>query len=137
MDFNDTLNTRNLFTDFGLVIQTGTAELLAFPTRKSTLEVDWREQDGKQYDLSTPVFEDKEVGLKCAIMADDDTSFWTQHQALFDELSKAETQSLFIHDHSKTYTVFYKSSTNWNKKSKRLKGVSKVFVQFTLNLQVL
>ncbi len=136
MAFNDTLNTRNLYTDFGLVIQTGTADLLAFPERKKTLENDWREHNGKEYDLSLPRFKDKEISLKCAMMADTDMEFWTNYDALFLELSEPNWQSLFIADHGKTYSVFYKKTTNWRKKSKRLKNVDKVFVQFTLILQV-
>ncbi|CAM1341724.1 hypothetical protein [Tenacibaculum aestuarii] len=136
MAFNDTLNTRNLYTDFGLVIQTGTADLLAFPERKKTLENDWREHNGKEYDLSLPRFKDKEINLKCAMMADTDVDFWTNYEALFLELSKPDWQNLFVADHGKTYTVFYLKTSNWRKKSKRLKDVDKVFVQFTLILQV-
>lgn len=136
MAFNDTLNSKNLFTEFGLVIQTGLSELLAFPERKKSLENDWREENGKEYDLSLPKFKDKEISLKCAIMANTDVDFWAKYDALFVELSKAEWQELFIHDHTKTYNVFYKKTTGWKKKSKRLKDVEKVFVQFTLILQV-
>lgn len=136
MAFNDTLNTRNLFNDFGLVIQTGTAELLEYPERKKTLENDWIEENGKEYDLTAPTFKDKEVSLKCAVMADNDTLFWNKYDALFVELSKPDWQKLFIYDHAKTYDVFYKKTANWQKKSKRLKDVEKVFVQFTLILQV-
>ena len=136
MAFNDTLNTKNLFTEFGLVVQTGFSELLAYPERKKSLENDWREENGKDYDLSLPKFKDKEVNLKCAIMADTDVAFWIKYNAFFAELTKAEWQDFFVFDHSKTYKVFYKKTTAWKKKSKRLKDVNKVFVQFTLILQV-
>lgn len=136
MAFNDTLNDINLYTGFGLVIQTGTEALLEFPERKTTLEVDWREQNGTDYDLSLPVFKDKEVTLKCAIMANDDTAFWVQYYALRAELAKPNWQELYIADHNHSYDVFYKKSGNWDKKSKRLKNVPKVFVQFNLTLQI-
>lgn len=136
MVFLDTLNGRNLFTDFGLVIQTGTQNLLCMPERKDLLQNNWREQNGTEYDLTAPVFKDKEVVLKVAFMADDDTDFWQKYQEFASEIQQAGYQNLFIEDHSKTYQVFYKNTTNWQKKSKRLKNVSKVFVKFNLILQV-
>lgn len=136
MVFQDKLNTKNLFSQFGLVIQTGTEQLLAFPERKDTFSIDWRESNGKQYDLKAPVFKDKQITLKCAIMASNDADFWTKRDALFVELSKTAFQDLFINDHSKTYKVFYKNSSNWQKRSKRLKNVPKVFVKFDLILVV-
>lgn len=136
MEFRDKLNTKNMFSSFGLVIQTGTGAFLAFPERKDTFSTDWRESNGKDYDLKVPVFKDKQISLKCAIMANNDVDFWTKRNALFVELSKAGFQDLFIHDHSKTYKVFYKSSSNWQKRSKRLKNVPKVFVKFDLILVV-
>ena len=136
MMFQDTLNTKNLLTEFGCVIQTGTAELLSFPERKEVNTQDWREENGSEYDLQLPVFKDKEVTLSFAIKADDDTDFWTKYNALFDELKKADWQDLYIYDHSKTYQVYYKKTGNWKKSTKRLKDVDVVFVKFSLTLQV-
>lgn len=136
MAFNDTLNTKNMYSVYGLVIQTGAEHLLEFPERKETLSNDWREENGKEYDLSLPRFKDKEVTLKCAFMADDDTAFWTKYNAFFTELTKVGWQALLISDHAKTYQVFYKRTSNFKKVAKRLKNVEKVFVNFDLTLQV-
>lgn len=136
MVFNDTLNTKNLYTSFGLIIQTGTQELLTYPERKPSLENDWAEENGKEYDLATPKFKDKEVILRCAFMTANDTAFWTAYHAFFTELTKPNWQALFIADHGKTYQIFYKKTTNFKKTSKRLKNVPKVFVKFDLTLQV-
>lgn len=136
MVFNDTLNTKNLFTEFGLVIQTGTAELLAFPERKESLSNDWREENGVEYDLELPKFKDKEVTIQCAIMADSDSDFWVYYDLLFEELTLAGWQDLFIYDHSQTYKVFYKKCGAPKKSTKRLKNVDKVFVKFPITLQI-
>ena len=136
MTFQDSLNTKNLFSQFGLFIQTGTAEFLTLPERKETISNDWREDDGSEYDLDLPKFKDKEVTLQCAIMADSDAQFWTFYDALFLELKKPGWQNLFIWDHSKTYQVFYKKCGTPKKSTKRLKNVSKVFVKFPITFQV-
>ncbi|MCZ2084164.1 MAG: hypothetical protein LC112_07800 [Flavobacteriales bacterium] len=134
--FKDLLNTKNLLTEYLLIIQTGTAELLQFPERKEFLTNDWREENGQEYDLALPTFKDKEVTLNCAIVADDDTLFWSAYNAFFAELTKAGWQDLYIHDHSKTYSVFYKKSQSFKKASKRLKNVEKILVKFQITLQV-
>lgn len=137
MDFNDELNNKNLYDEFGLVIQTGTAELLRFPKRKKTFEQDWRESNGKEYDLTNPVFEDKEVTLQCAIIADSAGQFWEKYDAFFNEIAQPGRHELYIDDHDeKLYSVFYVDSSNFQKTSKKLKGVSKIFVKFNLTLNV-
>lgn len=136
MNFQDTLNAKNLLSEFGLIIQTGTAELLAFPERKATIENNWAEENGTEYDLASPKFKDKEVTLQCAILANNDAQFWLSYNAFFNELKKTGWQNLFIFDHSKTYEVFYKKCGTPKKVTKRLKNVQKVLVKFPITLQV-
>jgi len=134
--YKDKINGKNLLSEFGLVIQTGTEELLSFPTRKTTLTNDWREENGKEYDLTLPRFEDKEVTLQCAIVADNDTQFWAQYNAFFEEITQSGWQTLYIDDHSQNYSFFYQKTGNWKKSTKRLKNVEKVFVKFSLTIVV-
>ncbi|MFX1668787.1 hypothetical protein JZ968_11620, partial [Riemerella anatipestifer] len=112
-------------------------ELLAFPERKEVLENDWAEENGGDYDLSSPKFKDKEVTLKMAILADDNVQFWQYYNTLFAELKKEGELSLYVFDHDQTYKVFYKKSLNFKKVLKRLKNVEKVFVKFDLTFKVL
>ncbi|MDO5607644.1 MAG: hypothetical protein Q4G08_04215 [Capnocytophaga sp.] len=134
--FEDTINGKNMYADFGLIIQTGTASLLAFPERKETHSNDWREENGTEYDLGMPRFNDKEVVLNGAFMADDDASFWRHYDAFFDELKKPGWQRLYIADHGRTYSFFYRKSGEFQKSSRRLKGVNKVFVKFEITIVV-
>lgn len=136
MNALDKLNNKNLLDDFNLIIQTGTEQLLEYPERKETLTTDWAEENGQDYDLSLVKFKDQEVTLSCAIMANDDTAFWTAYNAFFAELTKPGFQNLYIWDHSKTYQVFYKKTGSFKKTLKRLKNVDRVFVKFQLTLQV-
>ncbi|AFR36545.1 hypothetical protein [Riemerella anatipestifer] len=136
MDFKDKLNNI-LLSNIGVVIMTGTEELLAFPERKEVMENDWAEENGGDYDLSSPKFKDKEVTLKMAILADDNVQFWQYYNTLFAELKKEGELSLYVFDHDQTYKVFYKKSGNFKKVLKRLKNVEKVFVKFDLTFKVL
>lgn len=87
MDFKDKINDLKL-SDIGVVILTGTEELLEFPERKSVYENDWAEENGGEYYLATPKFKDKEVTLKMGILANDDKAFWNSYELLFRELKK-------------------------------------------------
>ncbi len=135
--YKDTLNGVNLLSGFGLIIQTGAAALLEYPERKESVKYDWPEENGVQYDLAAPRFKDKEITLRCAILKDTHVQFWAAYNALYLQLSKPGAQQLYIDDHGKTYSVFYKKSGNFNIRLKRLKNVSKVFVKFDLTLQVI
>lgn len=136
MQLQDKINGKNLQSSFRLIIQTGTAELLEYPARKESLTNDWADENGKEYDLETPMFYDKEVTLKCCFFVDNDTQFWTVYNAFFAELKKKGYQNLYIHDHSRTYEVFYKNTSNFEKATKRLKNTDVVLVKFDLILQV-
>lgn len=136
MAFLDTLNGKNLLNVYKLIIQTGTQDLLIFPERKDTLSNDWREENGTETDLSLVRFKDKEIELSCIFIVDTDSEFWTCYNTFFEELTQEGLQNLFIHDHSKTYQVFYKKTSSFKKSSKRLKDVPKVVVKFSLTLEV-
>lgn len=136
MQLQDKINGKNLQSSFHLIIQTGTAELLEYPARKESLTNDWADENGKEYDLETPTFYDKEVTLKCCFFVANDTQFWTVYNAFFSELKKKGYQNLYIHDHSRTYEVFYKNTSNFEKATKRLKNTDVVLVKFDLILQV-
>lgn len=137
MAYNDKINDKNLWSTYKLIIQTGTADLLIFPERKETLSNDWSDENGVEYDLGAVKLKDKEVQLQCVFITDTDAQFWTSYNAFFAEMTKVNTQNLYIDDHGKTYAVFYKKTSNFKKVSKRLKGVSKVVVKFTLVIQVI
>lgn len=133
----DKLNNIDLKTAYGLVIMTGTERLLEYPERREPLQTDFNDQSGTDYYLNTVFFKDKEVLLTCAIMADNDTDFWTYYNAFFAALTASGSHQLYVHDHTQNYTVFYKKTANFKKSLKRLKNVPKVFVKFDLTLQVL
>ena len=132
----DKLNNMGLYDMYLLFIQTGTAALLEFPERKESLSNDWREENGEETDLSMVRFKDKEIDLQCAIIAADDEQFWDCYDRFFTALTSPGLQELYIHDHSKTYQVYYKKSGNFKKVGKRLKNVEKVLVKFTITLKV-
>lgn len=132
----DTLNLKNLKSEFGIIILTGLAKFLEFPKRKDIPAYDWAEDNGMDYMLNNVVFEDKEVTLSLAITADTTAEFWDYYNAFFAEITQAGWQNLYIHDHDKTYEVFYKSTSDFKLTLKRLKNVEKVFVKFNLTVQV-
>lgn len=134
--YQDKLNNKNLWAEFGCIIQTNTAELLHFPERKESLTNDWAEENGKEYDLHSPKFHDKIVTLKCLFIAYTESDFWRHYNAFFQEWKKSGWQQLYIDDHAKTYQCFYKKTENFQKLTKRIKNVAKIVVSFEIILVV-
>lgn len=136
-EVTDSLNEKNLFTEYGLIIQTGKAKFLEFPERKEGVVNDWYEMNGVERDYAHVRFKEKEVVLNCAFYAPDDATFWQHYNAFFAEITQGGEdgwQDLFVQDHGKTYKVAYKKTANFEFSSKRLKEVSIVFVKFRLSL---
>ncbi|SMO48074.1 hypothetical protein [Solitalea koreensis] len=129
------LNGNDVGSAYGLIIQ-DTSGFLIMPERKESLSHNWPEQNGIEYDLSAPMFNDAEVTLQCVIAATSDTQYWTRRNALLAQLQLPSWQNFQVVDHGKTYQVFYLKSSNWKKESQTLKGVSVVVVSFELTLKV-
>ncbi len=134
MELIDKLNENSLADTYRMIIQTGTAKLLEYPERKEGVTNDWREENGKEYDLGLVRYKEKTVVLSCAFLADDDEEFWQNYNAFFEELTQSGWQNLYIADHDKTYEISYKKTSNFEKRSKRLRNVDLVFVKFRLTL---
>jgi len=133
---SDKINNIDLKETYGLAILTGRERLLAYPERKTPLSFDWQDENGQEYQLKKVFFNDQEITLQMAFMANDNADFWLKYNAFFKEITKPNFQTLWIDDHDMSYQFFYKSANNFNHALKRLKNVVKVFVKFDLTIQV-
>lgn len=136
MNYGDTLNSKNIFTEFGVSIFHGRENLLKLNERKAVNTVDFADIDGSAYDIDESRVKDSEVVLNCVFSPEETDEFWQKHEKFMLELSKPGWQKLFIKDHNKTYQVFYLRTENMNNKTKRFEGVERVFIRFDLVLKV-
>lgn len=138
MDYGDTYNGKNVFTDLGFIIQHDRDKLLTLHDRKQINTMDWLERNGSSYHLSTFRTKDAEVSLRCVFAPSvrDENEFWQLHEKLFYQIAQPGWNDLYIADHGKTYKVFYLRMENIDNKTKRLDGVERLFIKFNLVLKV-
>ncbi|WP_026463470.1 hypothetical protein [Adhaeribacter aquaticus] len=131
------LNGKDLFDVFGIAVEDGLGEFdTPFPI-KEVLSHSWPEESGRDFDLSEGLnFDSKQIRLKCFIVANSKTEFYTKKQAFEAEICKPGWQTWHNVDHSKDYSVKYEGASNGNKASRRYENVSVIVFTFDLNLTV-
>lgn len=126
------IDGKDLYTTYGVVVLSGSDGFLKFPARKASITHDWGDKNGIDVDLSKPFVESKTVTLECAMIAPDKAVFWTNHTAFFAELMKPGTRRLEVAAFERSFYVYYKDCSTFNRFSKMNNG--KIACKFTLTL---
>ncbi|TAE81917.1 MAG: hypothetical protein EAY81_09410 [Bacteroidetes bacterium] len=131
------LNNKDFKGIFGIDVTTGSNTFLAFPKRKESLNKNWAELNGLEIDLQEPFFESREFKLNCCLNVVNlgnataaKTEYWNKYNGLFTELSGLGTHQLFVEDLGKTFYVYYKEQSNFQKLTSFSSG--KIAVTFDL-----
>lgn len=139
-DFNGgqySIDSFDLWASFGYVIESGSDDLIQLPKSKEVFSYDWKDQNGRQYDLSKRFFDDKIGTLSGYIIANDKDDFWTKYLALWDVLKSPGQRQLYSFELEQTFNVFYLESPN----SKRFTSIQdfpdKIAVKIDIQLQVM
>jgi hypothetical protein len=125
------LDGLDLWDNYGVFIEKGTDDFLILPERKESIQYDWPDLSGLSIDTATPAFKERQVELSCAIVANDESDFWTKYDAFRDALMAPGTRSLYVIELEKTFDVVYMKCTSFNRFT-RLKTVSKVAAKFRI-----
>lgn len=128
------LNGVDVYEAYGLVVSGGSASFLAMPKRKATLSFDWPDESGTEHDLDTVVFEEKQVSLRCAIVANSPADFWAKRKAFYAALCLPGWHRWTVADHDRGYQVFFQAEGNASKPAKSLKAPGKTIATFDLTL---
>ena len=127
----------DIWKNFAVLIEKGTANFLAPPPAKESTVHDWGDSDGVEVDLSRGFFNQRDIPLQCAIAANTEEEFWIKRNAFLSQLRKPNLRRLTITAHGqKSYYVYYKSCSNYTGvKTLRGTGDEKlVLYQFNLLL---
>lgn len=114
------INDLDIFTTWGLVIRSGTDDLLKYPDRKPpAISKDWGDEDGLDVDTSTPKFKEKEANLLISIIANNENDFWTKYNALFDNvLSQPGEFRFYVAEFDRSFFLYYDSTTSTSRLTK-------------------
>lgn len=125
------INGNDIHTAYGLTVTEGVGTLLDMPDRKPSYQHDWEDENGIEVDLSTPLFQARQITLNVVLSANGYADFWAKYKALFEVLSSPGLLELYCADLGSTFNLYYTSSTNFNRHT-RLRNSNKVIMSFTL-----
>lgn len=112
----------DLWVQFGLFIEKGSADFLRYPPKKESITHDWLDSNGLDVDLSRVFFKERQVTLNCGIIAETEEDFWLKHDSFIATLAQPGTRRLMFKSHGdKQYFVYYKDCSNYTQ-VKALKG---------------
>lgn len=131
------LDGMDLFETFGFGIEKGSADLLRYPPKKESITHDWLDQHGVEVDLSKVFFAPRDISLQCFMMAEDETTFWNNHDAFIAQITKPNLHRLELTAHgNRQYMVYYKECANYTQlvPVRGIAGSRFIGHRFTLNL---
>ncbi len=123
----------DLWQTFGIGVEDGSDDLLKIPEAKDRTSHDWLDESGIDIDLSRTFLKPREVSLKCFIISNSESDFWTKFNQFIQLLIKPELRRLSITEHDKNYYVYYQDN-NIYERFTRIKNSSKIACKFTLTL---
>lgn len=104
----------DLFGTFGLFIEEGSADFLKFPPKKSSIEHDWQDSDGRDVDLSRIFFDQREGTLNIAIISTDMADFFDKQMAFIAQMKQPGTRRFTLKSHGeRSYYIYYKECNNF------------------------
>lgn len=103
----------NLTSAYGIYVSKGTADLLRMAPKKEGISHDWREVNGKEYDLDRIVLDERVTTLQIGMLAASEAVFWQQLDAFKALLTKPGLRRLEIATHpGKQYYFFYREMSS-------------------------
>lgn len=103
------IDGRDITAAYGLYIQKGTADVLRLPPKKDGIVHDWREVNGKDYDLSKIVLDERITTFQVGMIAASESLFFQQLDAFKALLLQPGLRRLEIATHpGRQYYFFYK-----------------------------
>jgi len=91
----------------GVIVMSGSDDFLKMPDLKPPLQYDWKDQNGIQVYLNSPVYQSKEITLKMAIHATSESQFWERYNAFFNLIKTAGTKRLYVGELKRSFYVYY------------------------------
>ncbi len=84
----------DVWANYALVIQKGSADFLRYPAKKESITHDWPDRNGLDVDLSKIYFKEKTGTLECMIITYTEAEFWLKHNLFNSETRAAWTSKV-------------------------------------------
>lgn len=101
------------FSEYGLIVNKGKAEIYKSPDQKTNLEVNIGTLNSVIYDTSLYVFKQKEVTLQCSFLCENLDMFWSNYFSFFSILAGSGERLLEVDYMNDVFECHYKSSSDF------------------------
>jgi len=125
------LDGMDLWTSFGIFVESGSDDFLKFPDRKDSISHDWQDSNGLDVDLSRVYFKDRDITLKMAIIVGSEEEFWTKRKAFLAQWAQPGTRRLTVGEFQQTFYVYYKSCGSFSRFT-RIMNATKIMCKFSI-----
>jgi hypothetical protein len=98
------------WTAFNYMIESGSDDFLAMPDSKEVYSIDFKDGNGKQYDLTKRYFEDKVVTQSGYILANTKGEFWEKYIALWNLITSPGARTIYCYELEQYFSAFYLKS---------------------------
>jgi hypothetical protein len=110
------INGKDLYDVFGIIPGPGSSNgFLQFPKKKDGITHDWLDANGTDNDLTRIYFEEKEITLNCALIADTTDQFWIRYNGFFAEIGQPGTQRLTITELDRSFFIFHRDCNGFTR----------------------
>jgi len=132
-----TIDNLDYWDAFGYMVDSGSDAFLALADSKEVFSIDFKDQHGKQYDLSKRFFEDKTVTQTGYIIARSKAEFWQKYIALWNLLKSPGVRTIYSYELEQSFAAFYLKSPGV-KRFTQLQGYpSLIAMKLDLTFQVM
>lgn len=124
----------DLYMVFGITVESGSDDLLKFPSRKESISHNWQDENGIDVDLSRVFFEAREATFSCNFIANSQADFWTKYNSFIYKMMQPGLRRLEVSEFDKSFYVYYKDCPSYARYTKIKKGpdAGKILCKFQI-----
>jgi hypothetical protein len=128
----------DIWTAFGLFVESGSDGFLNYPTRKDGISHDWLDSNGIDVDTSLNFLGPRDITLNFALLCSSESDYWVKYENFISRMIQPGMRRIQLAQFvGRSYQVYYKSCQNYHRFTKIIdaddlhKIASKFSVTFT------
>lgn len=129
------LDGMDMWTVFGIIVQSGSDDFLKYPAKKDSITHDWSDADGLDVDTSRVFFKERDVTLKFFMMVPDEITFWKNYQAFIAQWRKPGTHRIQLAEFGlRSFFVIYKDTTAAKRYTRIKETQGRIVASFSIRM---
>jgi hypothetical protein len=131
------IDGKDFWTLFSIMVESGSDDFLKYPSKKDSITRNWSDADGTDVDLSAVYFNSRDISLRCAMLADSETDFWTKYEAFINQWKLPGSHRIEVSEFGlRSFYCYYRDTSQFTRftRVRDGNGQIKIACKFTLNI---